>query len=67
MPKLKTHKGAKSRFHITGTGKIMRVKGPKSHLRMKKAKRVRRQFDEMMEVNPKDRKRVSRLIPYGVK
>jgi large subunit ribosomal protein L35 len=67
MPKLKTHKGAKRRFHITGSGKIMRVKGPKSHLRTKKAKRVRRQFDEMMELNPKDRKRISRLIPYGVK
>jgi large subunit ribosomal protein L35 len=67
MPKLKTHKGAKSRFHITGSGKIMRVKGPKSHLRMKKAKRVRRQFDEMMELHPRDRQRISRLIPYGVK
>lgn len=67
MPKLKTHKGAKSRFHITGSGKIMRVKGPKSHLRRRKAKRVRRQFDEMMELNPKDRQRVSRLIPYGAK
>jgi large subunit ribosomal protein L35 len=67
MPKLKTHKGAKSRFHITGRGKIMRVKGPKSHLRTKKAKRVRRQFDEMMELNPRDRQRISRLIPYGVK
>jgi large subunit ribosomal protein L35 len=67
MPKLKTHKGAKSRFHVTGTGKIMRVKGPKSHLRTKKAKRVRRQFDEMMELNPRDRQRISRLIPYGVK
>jgi len=67
MPKLKTHKGAKSRFHITGRGKIMRVKGPKSHLRTKKAKRVRRQFDEMIELNPRDRKRISRLIPYGVK
>ena len=50
MPKLKTHKGAKSRFKITGTGKIMRVKGPKSHLRVHKAKRVRRQFDEMIEI-----------------
>jgi large subunit ribosomal protein L35 len=67
MPKLKTHKGAKSRFHITGTGKIMRVKGPKSHLRVNKAKRVRRQFDETMELNPRDRKRITRLIPYGVK
>jgi large subunit ribosomal protein L35 len=67
MPKLKTHKGAKSRFHITGSGKIMRVKGPKSHKRLKKAKRVRRQFDEMIPLNPADRKRISRLIPHGVK
>lgn len=67
MPKLKTHKGAKSRFHVTGSGKIMRVKGPKSHLRTHKAKRVRRQFDKMMELNPSDRRRISRLIPYGVK
>ena len=67
MPKLKTHKGAKSRFHITGSGKIMRVKGPKSHLRMKKAKRVRGLFDEMIQLHPRDRRRISRLIPYGKK
>jgi len=66
MPKLKTHKGAKSRFHITGTGKIMRVKGPKSHLRVAKAKRVRHQFDKKIELSPRDRKRISRLIPYSV-
>jgi large subunit ribosomal protein L35 len=65
MPKLKTHKGAKSRFHITGSGKIMRVKGPKSHLRRHKAKRVRRQFDETMPLDSHDRQRMSRLIPYG--
>jgi len=67
MPKLKTHKGAKSRFKVTGTGKIMRTKGPKSHLRTKKAKRVRGQLDEMIPLHPADRKRISRLIPYGVK
>jgi large subunit ribosomal protein L35 len=67
MPKLKTHKGAKSRFKVTGSGKIMRTKGPKSHLRTKKAKRVRGQLDEMIPLNPADRQRVSRLIPYGVK
>jgi large subunit ribosomal protein L35 len=67
MPKLKTHKGAKSRFNVTSSGKIMRVKGPKSHLRTKKAKRVRGLLDEMIELNPKDRKRISRLIPYGTK
>jgi large subunit ribosomal protein L35 len=67
MPKLKTHKGAKSRFHITGSGKIMRVKGPKSHLRRRKAKRVKGLFDETIELNRVDRNRVKKLIPYGVK
>ena len=65
MPKLKTHKGAKSRFHVTGSGKIMRTKGPKSHLRRNKAKRVRRLFDGKVELNAADRTRISRLIPYG--
>ena len=67
MPKLKTHKGAKSRFHITGSGKIMRVKGPKSHLRRRKAKRVKRLFDETIGLHPSDRTRIKRLIPYGVR
>lgn len=67
MPKLKTHKGARSRFHVTGSGKIMRVKGPKSHLRRRKARRVKRLFDETIELHPSDRTRVKRLIPYGAK
>jgi len=65
MPKLKTHKGAKSRFHITGSGKIMRVKIGKSHLRRRKAKRTRRLFDETIALAPADRKRIKRLLPYG--
>ncbi len=42
MPKLKTHKGAKKRFHISGSGKVLRTKGPKSHFRRRKAKRMKR-------------------------
>jgi len=67
MPKLKTHKGAKSRFSITGNGKIMRTRGPKSHLRTHKAKRVKSLFDEKIPLDPADRKRIKRLIPYGVR
>lgn len=67
MPKLKTHKGVQGRFHITGSGKIMRVKGGKSHLRRKKAKRTRRLYDETIPVSPTDRARIERLLPYGVK
>ena len=66
MPKLKTHKGAKSRFHITATGKIMRVKGPKSHLRRRKARRVKSLFDKKIALHPADRVRMKRLIPHGV-
>ena len=67
MPKLKTHKGAKSRFHITGTGKLMRTKGGKSHLRRRKPKRVKRLYDETIPVSPSDTARIKRLLPYGVK
>ncbi len=67
MPKLKTHKGAKSRFHITGSGKIMRTKGGKSHLRRKKPARVRRLYDETVPLSDSDRTKVRRLLPYGVK
>ncbi|MCL5256254.1 MAG: 50S ribosomal protein L35 [Chloroflexi bacterium] len=66
MPKLKTHKGAKRRFKITGTGKILRAKGMKSHLRRNKAPRVKRAFDKMYPVAESETKRVKRLLPYGV-
>ncbi|MFN8581955.1 MAG: 50S ribosomal protein L35 [Gemmatimonadaceae bacterium] len=42
MPKLKTHKGAKKRFSVTGSGKVRRLKAYKSHILTKKtAKRKR--------------------------
>lgn len=65
MPKIKTHKGAKRRFKITATGKILRSKGMKSHNRRKKSDRTKRAFDKMFEVAPSDVKRLRRLLPYG--
>ncbi len=67
MPKIKTHKGAQSRFHFTGTGKLMRTKGGKSHLRRRKAKRTKRLYAETIAVSPVDTKRIKRLLPYGVR
>jgi large subunit ribosomal protein L35 len=64
MPKLKTHKGAKSRFSVTGSGKIMRTKCGKSHFRRRKAPRTKRLYDEMLPVSPADQKRIKRLLPY---
>jgi large subunit ribosomal protein L35 len=65
MPKLKTHKGAQARIHITGSGRLMRRKRMSSHLRRKKPKKVTRKYSNKLPVSPKDVKRLSQLIPYG--
>lgn len=63
--KLKTHKATAKRFRVTGSGKIVRTKGGKSHLRRRSAKRVKRQWDKMLEVSEKaSRRRIRRLAPY---
>lgn len=67
MPKLKTHKGVQSRFRVTGSGKLMRTKGGKTHLRRNRSQRAKRLYDEMLAVSPSDVKRIKRLIPYGLK
>lgn len=62
MPKLKTHKGAAARFRVTGTGKLRRMKGNRSHLRRKKPASVRRQYSQKLEVSQGDAKRVKRML-----
>lgn len=42
MPKLKTRKGVKKRFKITGTGKILKHKAFHGHLLSKKSKKRKR-------------------------
>ena len=65
MPKLKTHKGAKARIHITGTGKFMRRKRMSSHLRRKKPNKVTRKYAQKLLVDKSDAPRLRILIPYG--
>lgn len=63
--KLKTHKATAKRFRLTGTGKLVRTKGGKSHLRRRTSKRSKRLFDEMIPVKGRGiKKRVKRLAPY---
>jgi len=65
VPKLKTHKATAKRFRLTGSGKLMRTKGNKSHLRRRRSKRSKRLFTRMLEVETRgDKKRVKRLMPY---
>ena len=63
--KLKTHKATAKRFRLTGSGKLVRTKGNKSHLRRKKSARSKRLFSKMLPVESKGiAKRVHRLAPY---
>ena len=68
MPKMKTHKSTAKRFKYTGSGKLMRTKIGKSHLRRNKNKRVKYLFDTMLEVQDSgSKKRIQKLIPYARK
>ena len=65
MPKLKTHKAAARRFEYTGSGKLVRTRHGKSHLRRNRSKRAKREYDEMFVVSKSDASRIRKLIPYG--
>jgi large subunit ribosomal protein L35 len=65
VPKIKTHKGTAKRFKLTGSGKLLRTKGEKRHLRRNRSKRAKRSSWLMLEVVAKGEiKRVKRLAPY---
>ena len=65
MPKIKTHKITSKRFKLTGSGKLMRTKGEKRHLRTNRSKRSRRASWKMVEVVAHGEiKRIMRLAPF---
>ena len=62
--KLKTHKATSKRFRLTGSGKLVRTKGGKSHLRRRTSKRTKVQLSEMIPVKGRGLiKRIKRLAP----
>jgi large subunit ribosomal protein L35 len=62
---MKTHKATAKRFRATGSGKIVRTKGGKSHLRRNRSDRAKAELSEMIPVEGKNiQKRVKRLSPY---
>ncbi len=66
MPKLKTRKSAATRFKVTGTGKVMRMKGPSGHFRRRKSASMKRQLSRKTEVAPGDLGKVRRMLGLGV-
>ncbi|MBN2245824.1 MAG: 50S ribosomal protein L35 [Candidatus Aminicenantes bacterium] len=66
MPKLKTHRGAKKRFKVTGTGKIMYSKANKSHILTKKSAKRKRHLGKKDILSQADRSRVKDMLPYDL-
>jgi large subunit ribosomal protein L35 len=62
MPKQKTHSGAKKRFKVTGSGKIMREQAGKRHLLEKKPSTLTRRLTGEVEVAPADRSKIKKLL-----
>ena len=62
--KLKTHKATSKRFRLTGSGKVVRTKGGKSHLRRNRSRRTKALLAEMQSVEGRSIiKNVRRLAP----
>lgn len=62
MPKMKSHKGAKSRFKVTGTGKIRRRSANLNHFLGKKSSSRKRRLGQMTTVDKSDVKRIRRML-----
>ena len=62
MPKQKTHSGAKKRFKLTGSGKLMKQQaGMRHNLEVKSGKR-KRSLNQEQTVAPQDAKVIKKLL-----
>ncbi|WP_194949610.1 50S ribosomal protein L35 [Actinomyces trachealis] len=62
MPKNKTHSGAKKRFRVTGSGKLMREQANKRHLLEVKSSRRKRRLSQDQLVDKADLHQVKKLL-----
>ena len=66
MPKQKTHSGAKKRFKVTGSGKIMKQSAGMRHNLEKKSSEVTRRLNMDQTLSKSDAKGVKKLLgKYG--
>jgi large subunit ribosomal protein L35 len=62
MSKMKTHSGAKKRFKVTGSGKILRRKINRNHILEKKTSKRKRRLAGTTEVSGGQRTRARRQL-----
>ena len=64
MPKIKTHSGAKKRFKLSKSGKVMRGHAFKSHILNKKTTKRKRNLRKVVVADVTNVATVKKLIPY---
>lgn len=62
VPKNKTHSGAKKRFRITGSGKVMREQANARHLLEHKSSRRTRRLAQDVVVSDADAPKIKKLL-----
>jgi large subunit ribosomal protein L35 len=62
MPKQKTHSGAKKRFKVTGSGKVMKQGAGMRHNLERKASKLTRRLNQDRVIAPADAKVVKKLL-----
>ena len=62
MPKTKRHSGAKKRFKVTGTGKLLRRHAMKAHLLERKSAKRKRAFRRDQPVADSDVREIKKLL-----
>ncbi len=62
MPKQKTHSGAKKRFKVTGSGKVLHERAGKRHLLERKSSQLTRRLTGTSEVSAADRATVKKPL-----
>jgi large subunit ribosomal protein L35 len=62
MPKMKSHSGAKKRFKVTASGKVLGRHAFSSHILEKKSPKRKRHFADPVEISRADRDRVTKLL-----
>ncbi|NBU32540.1 MAG: 50S ribosomal protein L35 [Actinobacteria bacterium] len=62
MPKNKTHSGAKKRFRVTGSGKLMKEQSNKRHLLESKSSKRTRRLSVDQVLSPGDAKKAKKLL-----
>ena len=62
MPKMKTHSGAKKRFKVTGSGKIMREQANNQHLFEHKSSRRKRKLNVDQALSKADTRNAKKLL-----